>query len=408
MTNTSKLKITKKDCTIVDDFEAFLIFFDKKVKLTKANGYITRKDLIALNEQMINPRIGIPETANQPDYPHVHLFYHLAFRLDLLHKVGQAAVLNQVCADEYAELTRTEKYVSLLNCFWTLVGWRTLHDNPPWNIDVLFEKMKLIPVNETIQLYKEKDIGRGLGSWGAFIDYFTYFGLWEVEVVEERKPYLKSAVLIPQTLTLTPLFRELEDALLQTWIYEDSGFMGGVSELFALFFEEDFDEDMEEEEEVASLYLLLQPLFGTGELTKLFIGQEKVLQKGRYVFKVSLDKDCWRTIQLDDMHTLLHMHELILAAFDFDDDHLYAFYMDGKPFSKNCYNSRMDFQGPFVDEVTIGELYLRVGQSFVYLFDFGDEWTFTVVLESIDDWEGNGQIERTILQSKGESPEQYC
>lgn len=139
---------------------------------------------------------------------------------------------------------------------------------------------------------------------------------------------------VPQTLTLTPLFRKLEKALLQTWIYEESRFMEGMSALLGMLFENVLEEVEEDDEEVESLFLLLQPLFATGELEKLFTGQEKVLQKGQYFFKVSLGKDCWRTIQLNDSHTLLCMHQLILSAFNFEDDHLYAFYMDGKPYSK--------------------------------------------------------------------------
>ncbi|WP_374110617.1 IS1096 element passenger TnpR family protein [Neobacillus cucumis] len=43
----------------------------------------------------------------------------------------------------------------------------------------------------------------------------------------------------------------------------------------------------------------------------------------------------------------------IQRAFDFDDAHLYDFYMDGKKYSKRFYNSPMDIHGPFVNEVTI-------------------------------------------------------
>lgn len=131
MTNTSALKITEENNTIVDDFQIFLHYFNKKAKLTKRNAHITRKDLITLNEKMTKLKIGMPATANQSAYPHMHLFYHLAFELDLLQSMGQTVMLNKECADEFMDMTRSEKYVSLLNCFWTLVSWRALNDNRP-------------------------------------------------------------------------------------------------------------------------------------------------------------------------------------------------------------------------------------------------------------------------------------
>src|SRR5690606_22862211 len=119
-------------------------------------------------------------------------------------------------------------------------------------------------------------------------------------------------------------------------------------------------------------------LFADGELKKNYLDREKMIIAGTYLFKVLLNNWCWRTLELSESHTLLDLHTLIQEAFDFDDDHLYAFYMDGKRFSRNCYNSPMDSRGPFVHEKKIGELHLYEGQRFLYLFDFGDEWEFYI------------------------------
>ncbi|GAE47319.1 IS1096 element passenger TnpR family protein [Mesobacillus boroniphilus] len=103
-------------------------------------------------------------------------------------------------------------------------------------------------------------------------------------------------------------------------------------------------------------------------------------------------------------HTLLDLHKLIQDAFEFDDDHLYAFYMDGKRFSRNCYNSPMDDVGPFVTEAAISKLGLYEKQKFLYLFDFGAEWKFTVTLLKVTDEEN---APAAIVERKGDSPSQY-
>lgn len=44
-----------------------------------------------------------------------------------------------------------------------------------------------------------------------------------------------------------------------------------------------------------------------------------------YVISASLGAGCYRHIRIGDQETLDRLHELILDAFDFDDDHAHAF-----------------------------------------------------------------------------------
>lgn len=55
-------------------------------------------------------------------------------------------------------------------------------------------------------------------------------------------------------------------------------------------------------------------------------------------------------------HNLHQLHLAIQKAFNFDDDHLYSFFMDNKKWSYERYVSPLDEDGPYSDEVTIGEL----------------------------------------------------
>lgn len=120
---------------------------------------------------------------------------------------------------------------------------------------------------------------------------------------------------------------------------------------------------------------------------------------------MELSPTCWRILQFSSSHILLDLQDLIQKAFDFDDDHLYAFYMDGKKYSNDFYNSPKDIHGPYVNEVKIGGLDLYEGQSFLYLFDFGDEWELTIHLLKFTPGEKVGVPQ--IKEKFGEAPDQY-
>ncbi len=129
--------------------------------------------------------------------------------------------------------------------------------------------------------------------------------------------------------------------------------------------------------------------------------------EGVYLFRVSLSAGNWRKIELSSSHTLLDLHNAIQDAYRFDSDHLYSFFMDGIPWSDEKFTSPHEDEGPHVDEVSIGELGLVKGQTFLYLFDYGDEWRFRVALEEIQPNKPHPKRPR-IVERKGKSPEQYA
>lgn len=128
--------------------------------------------------------------------------------------------------------------------------------------------------------------------------------------------------------------------------------------------------------------------------------------KGNFVFKVSLTPSIWRTLALSSRHTLADLHDAIQDAFQFDDDHLYAFYMDNRWRSEERIESPRAGEGLTADEVKIGELDLAVHQSFIYHFDFGDDWRFNVQLLDIKP-DAPLLKQPKILEKRGKAPEQY-
>ena len=63
-------------------------------------------------------------------------------------------------------------------------------------------------------------------------------------------------------------------------------------------------------------------------------------------------------------------------------------------------------EGPHADKVTIGELGLYPGKTFLYLFDYGDEWEFKVEVEEISS-DKPLPLKPKLVGKRGEAPDQY-
>ena len=142
-------------------------------------------------------------------------------------------------------------------------------------------------------------------------------------------------------------------------------------------------------------------------INKIIHEREDIESDARvFEFTVALSKKCYRVIRCMPNHTFEDLHLAIQEAFDFDDDHLYSFYLDGKRHSYNSVNSPYSEKPPYADEVCLGDVRLINRQRILYLFDFGDCWEFDIVLDIKDDiYVKPGSPE--IIKTVGESPEQY-
>ena len=132
-----------------------------------------------------------------------------------------------------------------------------------------------------------------------------------------------------------------------------------------------------------------------------------------YVISVSIETGCYRHIQIDSTCTLRDLSSVILRAFNFDDDHAHAFFMDNRAWSDvdGYYAKYVDEDGEYrhtgdykLADLKVGEKPLDVGKKFLYIFDFGDEWCFACkVLKVLDE----STEETMIVRTKGEAPSQY-
>lgn len=415
--------------TVVEDFQTFFTFIESNnLKLTKTKEFLTKKDLEAMNEKMNKPLAPLTARGQQQDYPLLHLFFHLGLVLGVLRKMkapgGTYLQVQEKRLSEFKKLTYTEQYVALLEAFWQDADWDDLQGTgfgkAPTNIDFLIEHLEKYPINKKIYIKNSQFLNELLYFFEHFLYYFDFFGIWKVEI-EEKQDHASSikSHYKAKSIVLTPLYKLLEEALYKTF-GSDEDDEDGLEELemfnILLGGSQRFDKLLkitksemkkknEKKAEKISLFSRVQSLFPKGELTTAFISRGESYLSGSYLFKVMLNNKSWRTIQLSSKHTLLDLHNYIQRAFEFNDDHLYAFYMDKKKYSKHCYNSPMDNQGPFVQETKIGTLKLYEGRTFLYLFDFGDEWEFDI--EVLEILEGNEDVPAKICEIKGEAPEQY-
>jgi len=121
------------------------------------------------------------------------------------------------------------------------------------------------------------------------------------------------------------------------------------------------------------------------------------------VLSVSAGPGYYRHIQIDIGDTLYSLHRAIIRSFDFDDDHMHAFFMSNRAWDREsafvCPQDDLDYALGHTDEVALSDFRFGKGSKFLYIFDFGDEWRFQIkVLRAVPestDWP-------IVLKSVGE------
>jgi Plasmid pRiA4b ORF-3-like protein len=134
---------------------------------------------------------------------------------------------------------------------------------------------------------------------------------------------------------------------------------------------------------------------------EVYVFDAKLEQWGPYV-----REPVGRKLALPADRTLADLHLLIQEAFEWDDDHLYSFWLDGTFWGDDeteyTFPFELDERGGRSAEVGMDTLGLERGRKIAYIFDFGDEWRVSLKLREIRDGGETG-----ILERKGEPPPQY-
>jgi hypothetical protein len=110
-------------------------------------------------------------------------------------------------------------------------------------------------------------------------------------------------------------------------------------------------------------------------------------------------------IEMRADQTLHDLHHAILNAADFDEDHLYSFYMSGQAWDEATEYSR----GPDARHSSnerISRLPLRMKQRFLYLYDYGDQHEFDVQIFAANAETPRGHYPK-VIKRHGKMPSQY-
>jgi len=142
------------------------------------------------------------------------------------------------------------------------------------------------------------------------------------------------------------------------------------------------------------------------------------------VLALALPEEIWRTIAIRQGQTLHDLHRIIVEAFDRQDEDFYSFYFSPIRFRtldpRKIFQQADEYIDPCVwrDEdmigsdvkdastAPIGDLNLKKGQEFYYLFGSSDDRWHRITVEQTGEEADDGTYPR-IVERKGESPEQY-
>jgi hypothetical protein len=381
--------------TILKDFASLLDFIGgEEIVVSGKHDLLPMKRLPELNAKFSHPIEIDLKRPQQKSYPNINGLYLLlrASGLGIVETIDDKRILalDDAVLNSWRPLNPTERYFTLFET-WLLRGdAQTLGEHRglffespmrPWQR--FFEK---IPTTG-LAIAGDKDKQMSL-SYSPGLHNLALLDLFGLITLEQIKPETGKGWNIKR-VQRTPL----GDALLA---------------LLALYFLDHFERLLAlgeiSDHPLGSLQPLIQPFFL--EWRQNLVLPETGFQNGLYTFKVSLGKKVWRRIVAPAKANLDQLSSSILDAFEFDYDHLYQFtYKNRYGVSAHVNHPYMD-EAPFADKVQVGDLGLKAGETMTYLYDFGDQWQFGVLLERIEPADPKIGAPK-VVEFHGVAPEQY-
>jgi len=392
-----KSKYEKNILPFIEDFDTFINFILKKDPDLSKTQVLGKNHCFELNSQLNFQRTAIKASYNQEQYISIDLLFTLAVESRLfyiqINSKNKFKLVKTASLEEFLNLNIYEKYVFLLEVFWTTYDFeKELSDNIP----ELFEILNLIS--------KTKDyvkILKGEVHYGSLFSYYSkitqilrILGICELEFIDNVKSKYDDSI---KSIMPTDFGREISKALIKALDYINTEHYTIVILKESL--------NVKNSDEGKTFVELISTVFEPKLINKTANYNIEINKKGTYILKVLLDKNLWRMLKLSHNTTFHELHLIIQQAFDFDNDHMYAFYTgtsyrNGKEFySANPFGESNEYE-----DLTIEDAEIYKGQQFLYLFDFGDRWEFKIqVMDFIENEKANPQI----IESKGKSPQQY-
>jgi hypothetical protein len=112
----------------------------------------------------------------------------------------------------------------------------------------------------------------------------------------------------------------------------------------------------------------------------------------------------WRKILVSDKITLLDLHDVIQAVFDWQDYHLHEFEINHIVYGDPA-NGEFDFPVLNEEVMTLKKLNLTQCSRFTYVYDFGDHWKHTLIVEKVLPIERGIKLPRCVDGKRARPPE---
>jgi len=374
--------------TILQDFQTLLDFIGQEgIAVGGKLNLISMKSLAQINQQLAEPIQTDLQRPQQKSYPTINGLY-LLLRATGIAKVVQKGKkshlrLDSVMVNNWQQMNLTERYFNLLEAWLVIAQEEMLGERGHMTEGsrCLQYWSRMSPKGERFPDYQMQ---QNLKYYPGFhnLALMKLFGLIEASY---GKPEVGKGWRV-KSVKQTAWGKALLKAAFPDWNLPIMT----------------WDEEQPVEPQFGKLQSVLQPYFPQWQ--KIIELPQIASSTGIYIFKVTWHQ-IWRRIAISSDMTLWDLSQLILQSVDFDSDHLDLFaYKNRLGLTLQAFHPYLE-RSPSTDETKIVDLPLEVGSVMEYLFDFGDNWEFQLLLEEI-------KPEVRILYgemigSQGKAPEQY-
>lgn len=381
--------------SVLQDFNALLDHLREGEHVLTASKQLPLRLVTEINQRMKQPlQIGLQRAA-QKSYPRVHGLYLLvrASGLTSIRVSGkkQVLVVDEDVYTQWQGLNPTEQYGTLLET-WFLRGYEEIlgeRAGGSWDIPNNFRHILWFFARSDsqgkVQIAGNRIHEEGLKYYPGWhnlglLDLFGFI------TIEDAPPIAGQGWNI-QRITITPLGAAFLSLLINRMLTEEANLPDEESEI----------------ETLHPFQRLLQPCLP--EWKKNLVMPKTPLREGTHIFKVSLGP-VWRRIAINGKQPLITLADAILASVEFDNDHLHEFsYTNRFGITERVSHPYLDEAELVSSEVLVGEAPISIGGRMTFLFDFGDNWEFDVLLETVEPKRIRQRYK--ILETHGEAPEQY-
>ena len=383
------MKIKNAMKIVCQDFSTFCSYLVKnKSKLSKTTNCIGKKDCFELNALFSMKESYEKATRFQKQYPIIQFFHYVALKYRILEIDYKTMFLYEGRNyKNFMESSEVEKYVFfIVNAFYDM-GFLEQEVTTKMNV---FQLIKWLFENKahTDEEYQLKNneflwLVYDMSKITSILEEFCLVKILEKPLYEKGswKGTLKIKILHLFEMVAEGWKEVLEDEI-SIWDID----VYRCVEIYLKVFVPKCEK--------SNLFCLLQPAY-----------EVNLLQAVDLKVKIR-HTDVVRVIRINLSDSLYSLHKMIQKAVNFDDDHLFEFYVGQGVLAQTYTISETTAlsEGKDVRDTTLGELELYEGMKFSYLFDFGDMWWFDIEVLDILDFVVN---EPKVIKEVNLAPEQY-